>query len=140
MIPPRSPYSLIQEDLWGEPHYEWRILVSCMLLNQTTRRQAEKVMPEFFRRWPQPRLLAKADPVEIAELIGCLGFVRRRTLNLKKMTSGYLSGSWTHARELYGIGDYGAAAWEIFCKGTLPDDCPKDHALTLYWKWRKKHS
>jgi methyl-CpG-binding domain protein 4 len=137
MIPPRSPFSLIQEDLWPD---EWMILVSCMLLNQTTRKQMEKVLPSFKRRWPTPQKFLEADLSDVGNLIGCLGFARRRTVNLVKMTQAYVSGEWTHARELPGIGDYGGAAWEIFCKGKLPDECPKDGALMKYWHWRKKHS
>lgn len=135
MIPPLSPYGLIQESLWPN---EWRILVACMLLNCTTRKQAERVIPEFFRRWPTPQIFENATVDEVNELIRCLGFGHRRTANLKKMTAGYIAGNWTHARELHGIGEYAATAWEIFCIGVIPDVCPTDGALKKYWTWRKK--
>jgi len=45
-IPPRSGYGLIQEDLWPD---EWKILVSCMMLNYTSRKQVEKILPSFFK-------------------------------------------------------------------------------------------
>jgi methyl-CpG-binding domain protein 4 len=131
-IPPRSPYSLIQEDLWPD---EYMILVSCVMLNCTSRKQVEKVLPEFRRRWPSPRLFKEAPNHEVVDLIRSLGFSSRRTLNLKKMTEAYLAGGWSHARELPGIGDYGAAAWEIFCRGVFSPEPPKDHALTQYWSW-----
>lgn len=45
MFMPRSPeHPLIQEDLL---HNEWMILVVCMMLNQTQRKQVEKVLPKF---------------------------------------------------------------------------------------------
>jgi hypothetical protein len=73
-------------------------------------------------------------------LIKPLGFVNRRTDNIFKMTHRYLTGPWTHARELPGIGEYGATAWEIFCQGIFHDEPPKDHALVLYYKWFKQRT
>lgn len=35
-VPPVSPYGLIQEHLYQDP---WKVLVACMLLNQTSGRQ-----------------------------------------------------------------------------------------------------
>lgn len=135
-IPPRSPYGLLQEDLVPS---EWLILVSCVLLNCTTRKQVEKVLPEFIRRWPIAQAFMNADKVEVANLIRPLGFIERRTAYLTKMTELYLCGPWEHAVELAGIGEYGGRAWEIFCCNRLGDEEPKDHALVEYWKWRKYH-
>lgn len=135
-IPPRSPYSLIQEDLWSSaPESEWLILVTCMMLNCTSRKQVEKVLPAFRGRWPTPQALVKADDAEVAALCRPLGFANRRTNNLKKMTAAYLDGNWAHAAELPGVGPYAVASWEIFCAGAVPIECPKDHALTQYWVW-----
>jgi len=125
--------------LWSAaPESEWLILVTCMMLNCTTRKQVEKVLPEFRRRWPTPQAFAGASTDEVRELIRPLGFANRRAANLQKMTAAYLAGGWKHARELPGIGAYAAAAWEIFCDGKLPEECPQDHALTQYWRWAKK--
>lgn len=134
-IPPRSPYSLIQEDLWPD---EWLILVACMMLNCTSRKQVEKALPEFRRRWPTPQAFMAANVVEVTELCRPLGFANRRTASLKKMTEAYVSGTWTHARELPGIGAYAAAAWEVFCCSHVPLEPPDDHALTQYVIWYNK--
>lgn len=134
--PPRSPFGLIQEDLWPD---EYAILVSCMMLNCTSRKQVEKVLPEFLRRWPTPVALLEADRTEVESLTRPLGFAVRRTDNLLKMSTHYLTQPWTHARELPGVGTYGARAWEVFCRGIIGDEPPKDHALTRYWEWRKHH-
>lgn len=32
-VPPRSPYGLIQEDLWQDP---WKLLIATIFLNKTT--------------------------------------------------------------------------------------------------------
>ena len=136
MPPPRSPYGLIQEDLWPSEH---RILVACMLLNCTTRKAVEKVIPSLFSRYPDAAALAAADIDELSQLISTLGFKNRRARNLIEMSKNYLCQNWKHARELPGIGEYAAAAWEIFVRRNIPPECPKDHALTLWWKWHQNH-
>ena len=137
MIPPRSPYSLIQEDLWPN---EWKILVACMLLNCTTRKQVEKVMPHLFAAYPTPQDMAAARPEDLSPIIARLGFGNRRACNLIRMSQHYLTSSWSHASELPGVGAYASAAWEIFVKGLLPSECPNDHALTKYYHWRKSRT
>lgn len=122
MIPPRSPYGLIQEDLWPDA---WRILVACMLLNCTTRAAMEKVLPRLFAKYLDAHAMAAADHGELAQVIARLGFGNRRAGNLIKMSQYYLGSNWKHVKELPGIGDYAAAAWEIFVRGTLPPSCPR---------------
>jgi methyl-CpG-binding domain protein 4 len=136
MIPPRSPYSLIQEDLWPN---EWLILVSCVLLNCTSRRQVEKVWPDFRRLSHTPETLLVTDKDHIVNTIKSLGFASRRTSTLLKLAQAYLSNGWVHARELPGIGKYGSRAWEIFVKGFLGDQPPRDGALEKYWRWAKQN-
>ena len=136
MIPQRSPYGLIQEDLWPD---SWLILVSCMMLNCTTRKQVDKVLPRFRSRWPTPQNLLSCDKEELVEVIKPLGFSNRRAEALIKMTSSYLRHDWNHARQLPGIGEYAARAWEIFCRGIIGETPPVDHALVQYYNWRKQH-
>lgn len=134
-IPPRSPFGLIQEDLWPD---NWKILIACIMLNCTTRKSVEKILPSFFTKWPNPHQLLAADPQEISEMISPLGFKNRRTKNLLEMTRAFVC-SFREVRNLPGIGEYAARAWEIFCLNDLGESAPKDHALTKYWHWRKKH-
>lgn len=136
MIPPVSPFGLLQETLW--PNH-WLILVASMLLNCTSRKQVEKVLPEFSRRWPDPRCLLVAQRDDVAMVCKTLGFANRRTKNLIEMTKAYMAGDWKHANELPGIGDYGARSWEIFCAGIIGDEPPVDHALVQYFNWVKRH-
>jgi methyl-CpG-binding domain protein 4 len=131
-VPPASPYGLIQESLFPD---EWAILVSCMLLNCTTRKQVEKVLPEFRRRWPGPRHFMEAPVADIIELCRPLGFANRRTVNLRRMTEAYMAGGWSRASQLPGIGEYGARAHEIFCQGIVGTEPPQDHALAQYHAW-----
>lgn len=133
-IPPLSPHGLIQESLWPD---EWAILVSCIMLNCTTRKQVEKILPGFLKRWPTPGDLLTAEKEDIVTTISPLGFGKRRADNLISMSREFLKGTWEHARDLPGIGRYGAAAWEIFCCGFIGNDAPVDHALVKYWDWAK---
>lgn len=139
MIPPRSPFGLIQEDLWsGRPESEWLILVVCMMLNCTSRKQVEKVLPDFHRHWPDPHAFLDASVEDVVSLCRPLGFANRRTANLKKMTELFITNDWKHASELPGVGQYAARSWEIFCRGELGNEPPNDHALVKYFVWATK--
>jgi methyl-CpG-binding domain protein 4 len=134
-IPPLSPHGLIQEALWPQ---EWLILVSCTFLNQTTRKQVEKVWKPFTEMCPTPQVLLATDPERVKEVIRSLGFKERRTKNLYRMSEHYLAANWDHATDLPGIGPYAGRSWEIFCQGRLGDIEPHDHALRTYWLWCKE--
>lgn len=134
-VPPRSPWGLIQEDLWPDP---WRILVACIMLNQTSRKQVECVLPEFFERWSTPESFIDADPLDVRDVIKSLGFGNRRTAALKFMTRDFLDPNKT-IEQYNGIGLYGRAAYYVFCDGKLPTGV-SDHALSAYVDWvRNQH-
>lgn len=136
MIPARSPYGLIQEDLYPD---EWKCLVACIMLNCTSRKQVEKILPEFFMRWNSPNDFLLASKNDVSSLIAPLGFCNRRSDRLISMTKKYVDSNWSHVKELPGIGEYAARTWEIFFKNKLGSIPPLDGALVLYWNWRKKY-
>lgn len=135
-IPPASPFSLIQEHLWPN---EWLILVCCQLLNRTSRKQVEKILPHFIKKWSSPQLLLKSNKNDVELLIKSLGFSKKRTDLLFKMSEEYLHKNWNNASELPGIGKYGSAAHDIFCKGIVSKTPPNDHALKKYVEWYHKN-
>jgi len=130
--PPKSPHGLIQENLWPN---EWKILISCLMLNQTTRKQVDKVIDDFFDRWPTPESFLGASLEEVSQLLHPLGFYNRRPSTIYKFTVGYLEGNWKEPIELYGIGKYANDAWRIFCQGDWKNVEPQDHALNMYHRW-----
>lgn len=132
----RSPFCLIQEDCLPD---EWLVLVCCILLNQTTRKQVDAVFRTFLQKWNAPQKLLDASNTEIAHSLSSLGFQNRRVVNLKRMTEGYLAGSWVHASDLVGIGEYGNRCHQMMCRNVLGSEAPKDHALKQYYEWRKFH-
>jgi hypothetical protein len=134
-VPPRSPWGLIQEDLWPDA---WKILVAGVMLNQTSRKQVEHVLPGFLKRWPTPAAFIDADPLDVREVIKPLGFGNRRTSQLKFMTRDFLDPDKT-IEQYNGVGLYGRAAYYVFCEGKLPVEV-KDHALAVYVDWvRNRH-
>lgn len=127
-----SPFNLLQEIYWPD---SWKILVCCILLNQTTRKQVDKIRDEFFNKWPTPQSLLNGDQTDILKVIQSLGFKNRRLNNLLKMSDQYLNGTWKEASDLYGIGKYGNDSYQIFIKNNLNVE-PSDHALNKYMIWR----
>ena len=121
-------YSLLQEIYNIHP---WRMMVCCIFLNQTNRKQVDGIRLEFFRRYPDAEVAAKADSREMADLLKPLGFKNRRTEIIKRFSSEWICEDWTEPNELYGIGEYGQDSWEIFQRGNTKIN-PKDGVLRKY--------
>ena len=130
--PPQSPYGLLQEDYWPD---QWKILVCCLLLNQTSRKQVDPMIDEFFERYPDPKSILDADEESLRRLLQPLGMYNRRVKTLKKFSAGFEAGEWKTASDLYGCGKYADDAWRIFCKGDWDKVIPSDHALNEYHDW-----
>jgi len=133
---PKSPYNLIQEQLWEDP---WKIFVACIFCNLTKRVQAEPYFWKVIKKWSTPQEMSKADPAEIESIIKPLGLSRRRSRALVRMSYDYLQKDWKDQPEvLYGIGKYGSDAYRIFCIGDWENVEPKDHALNDYHDFLSK--
>lgn len=128
-IPPRSPHALIQESLW---HDEWRVLVSCLLLNLTTRKQVDKIIDVLFSKYPGPVSMTMANEEELYDIIKTLGLANKRVKTLKRFSKEYLDKDWKTPLDLYGCGKYADDTWRIFCRGEWKDVQPHDHALNNY--------
>ena len=133
MINVTSPYSLLQE-IYNE--HPWRMLVCCIMLNCTSRKQVDRVREEFFSKYPDAVDAELADPIEMAELIALLGFKNKRTNTIKRFSNDWMTLEWSEPSELYGIGKYGQDSWEIFQKGNLAVS-PNDGVLNTYLDWAK---
>ena len=73
--PPRSPFNLIQENLFHDP---WQLLVATIFLNRTGGARAVPLAIEFLKRWPDAESALRADVNEIAELMRPIGLNNRR--------------------------------------------------------------
>ena len=80
--------------------------------------------------------MAKADDDYLIKLFNPLGFQKRRTNLIKKMSSQYIKG-FDKVTELAGIGDYANDSWEIFQNNNYnvkPTDKVLKEYLKLEWK------
>lgn len=129
---------MIQEHLFPN---EWLILVSCILLNCTSRTQVQKIIHHFVNDWYTTQLFLHESDTNIKNVIKSLGFVNRRFNRLKSLAQYIINNpTWSDPYKLPGIGQYGADAWQIFCNGNIPKHKPKDGSLTLYWEWYNKNA
>jgi endonuclease III len=123
---------------WGKN--EWRCLVVCMLLNQTTRVQVEPMVERFFELWPTPEALAEADIERLRDELKPLGFSSQRSQRLVDMSfdyiqNGYRSGlpmDTIDVLQLPGCGFYAADAHCLFIRGEVPESKPDDPVLQRY--------
>lgn len=130
-----SPFLLLQEIYREHP---WRMLVCCIMLNCTSRKQVDQVRDKFFSLFPGPYEASRADLTEMAEVISTLGFKNKRANIIKRFSSDWINLEWTEPNELYGIGKYGQDSWEIFQKGNLSVS-PTDGVLSLYLTWAREN-
>ena len=91
----------------------WKMLVCCMLLNLTNRKQVDTVRDELFTKYPTPKDMMDAEHSDLADILKPLGLYNRRATSLRKMSEGYING-FKSVDELYGIGQYAKDSWEIF--------------------------
>jgi len=117
----------LQEIYGDEP---WKLLVACVLLNRTTRRQVDGIRDELFSRWSTPEALGAADEIELAKLLYPLGFYNRRATSLKKLASAWLTADIARdgVESLPGVGKYAADSWAIFVEKRT-DVEPEDKVL-----------
>ena len=118
----------------------WKILVVCVLHNQTSRKQVNKVYEQLFKTYPTPAAMSLACHEDLVRLIKPLGFYNRRSKTLIRMSKDFLEKDWTRASELYGCGKYADDCYQVFCTGNWKSVVPTDHALNDYVDWLKKES
>lgn len=130
--PPKSPIGMLQEDLWPNA---WKILVACILHNQTARKQVDKVYKELFKRYPNPTALAEADLDSLADLLKPLGLYNRRAKSLKRFSYEFENIAWKKPSELYACGNYADDCYAVFCDGNWKSVKTNDGSLKRYVAW-----
>ncbi len=99
---------------WRNEPDPFRILIAELLLQRSRSSTVTKVYVELFRRWPSPARLARADTLDIAEVIRPLGLVGRasriRALAGAVDRRGDIPKSRKGLRMLPGVGEYVASA------------------------------
>ena len=109
----------------------WQHMVGVICLNQTGRKKVKKVLPKFFKKFPNEHTLLRSDVETIAEMLKELGMKYVRSIRLLKMSKDFLSWDGKDATELFGIGKYGSDSYRIFFKHEIPDNI-QDKELKRY--------
>jgi adenine-specific DNA glycosylase len=118
---------IIQEDYSKDP---WKVLVCCILLNQTSNKQVRPLIENFFKKWPNPKSILREDDSVISDFIKTTGFQNVKAKRIKQFSDVWESG----ARDPFkfpGVGDYGREAWRIFVEHDI-SFIPKDKKLKMY--------
>ena len=79
--------AIIQQEFQHDP---WKMLVGCIMLNQTSNKNVRQVIYSFFDKWPTPHHVINADEDEIREHIRPLGFYNRRTTTIMRFSHEYI--------------------------------------------------
>ena len=130
--PPRSPYPMMQEDMWPDV---WRILVACILHNQTRRKQVDGVYEKMYDCYPTAQSMAAAEQSDLASIIQPLGFQNRRSASLIRFSKEYTTKDWKSPRELHGCGKYAEDCYRVFCLGDWSNVQTTDGSLSRYLDW-----
>lgn len=118
---------IIQEYLKHDP---FKMLIGCILLNQTHHRQVWPILDPFFKRFPTPESISEENFEEIRDLIKGAGFYNRRSRSIIKFANAWQKG-FNDVSELPGIGKYAKDSYEIFIKGNSNIQVT-DKVLTRY--------
>ena len=126
-----SPFNYRQEMYRHDP---WKMLMVCMMLNQTSFKQVDKVRDKFFERFPTPESLVNATDQEIIHIIQPLGFYNKRAKQWKKFSYEWMVWDGNDISRLYGIGKYASDSWKIFQEGVYSISV-EDKELKKYLQW-----
>mgnify|MGYP001597878446 FL=1 len=119
---------IIQQEFQHDP---FKLLIGCIMLNQTSNKNVRQVIYDFFDRWPTPNSILEANEDDIREAIRPLGFYNVRTNRIIRFSHDYINKKFDRASELYGIGKYAEDSYEIFINGNLNVE-PTDKILIRY--------
>lgn len=124
---------LIQEDYLKEP---WKMMVCCILLNQTNNKQVRPILSSVFELIPTPISTIGCDPERLAAVIKTTGFQNVKASRIIKLSQKWVNG-FEHVSQLPGIGKYGVDSWDIFIECNL-SVIPTDKKLIGYLGYIKK--
>jgi endonuclease III len=118
---------LIQEEYLDSP---WKIMVCCILLNQTNNKQVRPILSSVFDLIPDPISTIECDPLDLAAVIKSTGFQNIKAKRIIQLSQKWISG-FADVNDLPGIGVYGKESWEIFVNNNISIK-PTDKKLARY--------
>jgi endonuclease III len=60
----------------------FELIIATVLSAQSTDVAVNRLTPEFFARWPDPKKLSAADPAQVEKLLSRIGMFRQKTRNV----------------------------------------------------------
>jgi endonuclease III len=112
-------------------HTVWEHMVGVICLNQTHRKQVKRVLPEFFKKWPDHKSVLRSRICNLEIALNELGMSKIRAKRIYRMSKDFCNWDGNDATKLYGIGKYGSDSYEIFFKHNY-NICPTDKELKRY--------
>lgn len=94
---------------------------------------AKPYIEEFIKDYPTPELVIRKKPADLEPYFTNIG-LKKRAVQVWRMSHDFLHKKWKDVGELYGIGRYGSDAYRIFCLGDLESE-PMDRFLKIYRAW-----
>jgi endonuclease III len=122
-----AKYDIIQERYSDDP---WKVLICCILLNQTNNKQVRPLIEDFFIKWPNSFSVIPEDKDIISNFIKPTGFQNIKADRIIKFSNEWAKGN-RDPQKLPGIGDYGREAWRIFIDKNT-SFIPRDKKLKMY--------
>jgi endonuclease III len=108
---------LLQDVYRDDP---WRIFASCILLNQTTRTQVDRVVRRLFALWPDAYAMRGASLRAVALELEGQGMEWVKAARLIHMSDDYITWYETGTMlpdQIHGVGQYAIDSYDIFfCK------------------------
>jgi hypothetical protein len=83
-----SPFGLLEELFGNDP---WRLFLSAILLNRTSRVQVDTIMLDFLAEWPSADAAAGADAARMCVVVRALGIRYRRAAGIIRFSNEYLA-------------------------------------------------
>lgn len=118
---------LIQTHYLNDP---WRIMISCIMLNQTSNVQVRPVIKRFFEAFPTPNSLNESHQNLISTILQPTGFQNVKAKRIINFTKVWNSGE-RDPNKFPGIGPYAKDSWKIFIEGET-NFSPADKKLSAY--------
>ena len=122
-----AKYDIIQERYSDDP---WKVLICCILLNQTNNKQVRPLIEDFFIKWSNPLSVRTEDKDRISTFIKPTGFQNIKADRIIRFSNEWAKGN-RDLQKLPGIGDYGREAWRIFIDNDT-NFVPRDKKLKMY--------
>ena len=89
----------------------FQLLIAVMLSAQTTDASVNTVTPELFAKYPTPEAMAKADPLDVQEIIKTIGLYKNKSQNAVRLArmlteeyGGEVPGEFDELVKLPGVG------------------------------------